>query len=292
MCRLFGMHAGPTPVTATFWLIDAPDSLARQSHRNPDGAGIGSFDAAGRPVVDKQPMAAWQDTEFVAAARELRGSTFLAHVRYASSGNLSFDNTHPFEQDGRLFAHNGVVQQTDSLDARLETLRAGHLVHGETDSERVFALITAETARHRGDVTEGVRAAVDWIAEHLPVYSLNFVLATANDLWALRYPASHGLYVLARPPGGTVHVGPLGARTTRIHARSEELDGQASVIIASEPMDSDAAWRLLDPGELLHVDGRLSVETSRPFPEPPRHLLERADLDPATEASQHPDLPS
>ncbi len=32
MCRLFGLHAG-TPVDAEFWLIDAPDSLAAQSHR-------------------------------------------------------------------------------------------------------------------------------------------------------------------------------------------------------------------------------------------------------------------
>jgi glutamine amidotransferase len=32
MCRLFGLHAG-TPVSATFWLLDAPDSLAEQSRR-------------------------------------------------------------------------------------------------------------------------------------------------------------------------------------------------------------------------------------------------------------------
>ncbi|MBN9619721.1 MAG: hypothetical protein J0H43_08315, partial [Actinobacteria bacterium] len=32
-------------VTATFWLIDAPDNLAEQSRRNPDGTGIGVFDA-------------------------------------------------------------------------------------------------------------------------------------------------------------------------------------------------------------------------------------------------------
>src|SRR3954453_2198225 len=26
MCRLFGLHAGAEPVSATFWLLDAPDS--------------------------------------------------------------------------------------------------------------------------------------------------------------------------------------------------------------------------------------------------------------------------
>lgn len=288
MCRLFGLHAGPTPVAATFWLVDAPDSLAQQSHRNPDGAGIGTFDAAGRPVVDKQPLAAWQDCEFASAARELRSSTFVAHVRYASTGNLSERNTHPFVQEGRLFAHNGVVQGLGELDVRLQTLGATRLVHGETDSERVFALITAETTRHDGDVTEGLKAAIAWIADNLPVYSLNFVLTTASDLWAFRYPATHDLYALLRPSEGVATTA-LDAESTRIHARSEDLATRASVIIASEPMDADPDWRLLELGELLHATSELAVETLRPFPEPPRRLLARADLDPSTAASQHPD---
>jgi len=97
MCRLFGLHAGK-PVDAEFWLLEAPDSLAAQSHRNPDGAGIGTFGPAGRPEVSKQPIAAWQDTDFARAARRLRGTTFVAHVRYASTGAHTMANTHPFLQ--------------------------------------------------------------------------------------------------------------------------------------------------------------------------------------------------
>src|ERR1700723_1429954 len=165
MCRLFGLHAGTQDVTATFWLIDAPDSLAAQSHRNPDGAGVGSFGPGGRPEVSKQPIAAWEDAQFAAAARDLRGTTFVAHVRYASTGDHTTANTHPFLQDGRLLAHNGVVQGLSELDRRLADLGAAGLVRGETDSERVFALITAETERHDGDVTEGLTAAIGWISE-------------------------------------------------------------------------------------------------------------------------------
>ncbi len=291
MCRLFGLHAGSTPVTATFWLVDAPDSLSRQSHRNPDGAGIGTFDPSGRPVVDKQPLAAWQDTEFVSAARELHSPTFLAHVRYATTGDVSLNNTHPFVQHGRLFAHNGLVQDLGALDARLERLGAANLVHGETDSERLFALITAETTRH-GNVTEGLMAAIGWVTDHLPVYSLNLVLATAGDLWALRYPATHDLFVLDRPAGAADEGVALDARTTRIHARSEHLASRASLVIATEPMDADPGWRLLDPGELLHVDAGLSVETGTPFPERPRRLLTRSALGADIEAAQHPGPPS
>jgi glutamine amidotransferase len=291
MCRLFGLHAGSTAVAATFWLIDAPDSLSAQSHRNPDGTGIGVFDVEGKPTVNKQPLAAWQDTQFASAAHDLHGTAFVAHVRYASTGGHTEVNTHPFLQDGRLFAHNGVVQGLAELDARLADLGATQLVHGETDSERVFALITAETKQHDGDVSAGLSTAITWIVENLPVYALNLVLSTATDLWALRYPETHDLYVLARPAGGTGTANHLDARSSRIHARSQHLADNPSVIIASEQMDDDRAWRLLAPGELLHVNSDLTAASSTPFPPAPSHHLKLAELDSVTAASQHPNTP-
>ncbi len=141
MCRLFGLHAGAVPVRATFWLVDAPDSLIAQSHRNPDGAGIGAFGPGRVPTVSKQPIAAWHDREFMSAAQHLPGTTFVAHVRYASTGARTVANTHPFQHGDLLFAHNGVVAGLPELDDRLAELAATGLVHGQTDSERVFALI-------------------------------------------------------------------------------------------------------------------------------------------------------
>ena len=288
MCRLFGLHAGRQDVAATFWLIDAPDSLRAQSHRNPDGAGVGTFGPAGQPEVSKQPIAAWEDAQFAAAAQDLRGTTFVAHVRYASTGAHTMANTHPFEQDRRLFAHNGVVQGLGELDRRLADLGAAGLVGGETDSERIFALITAETRRHGGDLTAGLTTAVSWIGARLPVYALNLVLITATDLWALRYPATHELYVLDRPAGGRRTGEGLDLASHRIHARSPHLEHQPSVVIASERMDDDPGWRLLDPGELVHVSSTLAIESSAPFPAGP-DPLNVSDLDPAAAASQHPE---
>ncbi len=295
MCRLFGLHAGTQDVTATFWLIDAPDSLAAQSHRNPDGAGVGTFGPGGRPEVSKQPIAAWEDAQFATAARDLQGTTFVAHVRYASTGGHTMANTHPFLLDGRLFAHNGVVAGLGELDQRLAGLGAAGLVAGDTDSERVFALITAETRRNGGDVAAGLTSAIGWISAHLPVYALNVVLITATDLWALRYPATHELYVLDRPAGGRTAGGGTGGgqaldvASPRIHAQSPHLAHQPSVIIASERMDADPGWRLLDPGELLHVSSALEISSSAPFTPEPAHLLRISDLGPGAAASQHPE---
>jgi predicted glutamine amidotransferase len=281
------MHAGQRPLPATFWLVEAPDSLTAQSRANPDGAGIGCFGVDGAPTLDKQPLAAWQDAEFATAARELTGTTFVAHVRYASTGGLSVANTHPFLLDERLFAHNGVVQGLDRLDARLDELGARHLVEGQTDSERVFALITAEARRHQGDAGAGLVEAVRWIADQLPLFSLNVVLSTATDLWALRYPDTHELYVLDRPPGGAAATGSLDARSVRISARSEELAARPAVMVATERMDDDAGWRALEPGELVHVSEDLGISSSQPFA-PPAHQLRLRDLTVTAAASQQP----
>lgn len=288
MCRLFGLHAGTAPVRATFWLLSAPESLSRQSRLEPDGAGIGTFDLAGTPVVTKQPIAAWRDRQFAEAARDVESTTFLAHVRYASVGAHTPQNTHPFEQDGRIFAHNGAFHRLDLLDVRLAELGAANLVLGQTDSERMFALITAETRRSGGDVEAGIAAAVSWLAANLPVYSLNFILTTSTDLWALRYPETHGLYVLHRPPGGSGRQRHLDAHSPRIHAHSHALASAASVVLASRPMDGEPGWEPLRPGELLHVDSGLRARSSFPFPPRPAHLLRLQDLDAATAASQHP----
>jgi predicted glutamine amidotransferase len=288
VCRLFGMSAGPRPVSATFWLLEAPDSLAVQSRRNPDGTGLGWFDAHGTPRVEKQPIAAYADRAFAEAARERRSRTFVAHVRFASTGALAVRNTHPFEQQGRLFAHNGVIGGLDELDRRLGAAR--ELVGGETDSERFFALITAETDAAGGDVTAGIERAGRWVAEHLPLFSLNFVMTTATELWALRYPEAHDLLVLERGPGGTGgtrHLEHASAAGT-IRVRSGAAATVPSVVVASERMDEAEGWRALEPGQLLHVDADLTVRTRLVLPDPPRHPLALDDLEPAAAASQRP----
>lgn len=287
MCRLFGLHAGRRAVSATFWLLDAPDNLAAQSRRNPDGTGLGVFDSSGRPELRKQPMAAWHDRAFATEAHEMTGTTFLAHVRYATTGVLDVANTHPFLQDGRLFAHNGVVEGLDLLDDRLRAEGVSELVGGQTDSERVFALITAAVRRNGGDVAAAIVEAVGWVSDNVPVYALNLLLSTATDLWALRYPESHELYVLDRSEPTTTSISDFDLRTTRIHARSAHLAEFGSVVVASEPMDEDPGWRLLEPGELLHVDPDLNITRRVEFPDPPKHLLRREDLSSTAQAAQH-----
>jgi glutamine amidotransferase len=285
MCRLFGLHAGTNVVTATFWLLDAPDNLAAQSRRNPDGTGLGVFDGQRRPQVRKQPIAAWQDADFATEAHDMTGTTFVAHVRYATAGSHDVVNTHPFLQDDRIFAHNGVLEGLDALDERLNELGTADLVLGQTDSERVFALITASIRASGGDLQAGLVEAMRWLAANVPIYAVNVLLSTATDMWALRYPEAHELYVSDRretPPDSR-----FSLRTERIRADSDHLRSRPSVVFASEPMDDDPRWRLLGPGELVHVDAGLQINCDVVLPDPPRHQLRREDLSAAAQAAQH-----
>ncbi len=287
MCRLFGLHAGTHACTATFWLLDAPDSLAEQSRRNPDGTGLGVFDEHGQPHLYKEPIAAWQDAKFATEAHRMTGTTVIAHVRYATTGSLDIRNTHPFLQDGRIFAHNGVLEGLDVIDERLREVGTADLVLGDTDSERVFALITAAIRARDGDITAGLTDAMRWLAEHAPIYAVNVLLSTATDMWALRYPETHQLYILDRSDDAAASDAEFDLCTKRIHARSEHLCERASVVFATEVMDDEPRWRLLPAGELFHVDAGLQIHRSMILPDPPKHLLRREDLSSPVEESQH-----
>jgi predicted glutamine amidotransferase len=287
MCRLFAMSGGRQPVKATFWLLEAPDSLAEQSRREPDGTGLGFYTPDGRPVTDKRPIAAFQDEQFARQAKEVSSRTFVAHVRYASTGGLSERNTHPFEQRNRLFAHNGVIEDLPRLEAELGD--AMSVVTGDTDSERLFALITREAER-AGNVGDGIAAAARWVAENLPLFAINLVLTSDSDLWALRYPDAHDLFVLERAAGGESgerHLDHSSPRAT-IRVRSGDLADRPAVVVATERMDEDPGWRALASGELLHVDADLRVTARQVLDAPPAHQLTLADLGLRAAASQAP----
>jgi glutamine amidotransferase len=284
------LTAGREPISASFWLLDAPDSLEVQSRRNADGSGIGFFDLSGTPVLDKQPEAAFQDEEFTREAKQARSPVFVAHVRWATAGGRTVQNTHPFAMQGRIMAHNGGLGDVGRLAEQLGSYR--DLVLGETDSERYFALITQQIDAHGGDAGAGIAAAAGWIAARLPVSSLNTVVAAPGELWALRYPGQHALHILERPAGASIPAATASGREAAggtaggtaagagLHVRSATSSVHApalqelpSVVVASEELDGERGWRMLASGELVHVRPDLTVESAVVLPDPPAHLV-------------------
>jgi predicted glutamine amidotransferase len=274
MCRLFGMSGGTHEVQATFWLLDAPTSLLQLSEAQPDGVGLGTFESDGSPWRYRKPVAANRSQTFIADAHEVSSRTFLAHIRHATAAQPTIENTHPFEQHGRLFAHNGVLGGLDELRARLG--EHASLLEGSTDSELYFTLITKRIEEHGGEVAAGITAAVREIAAEIPLYSLNMLLTTPTDMWALRYPDTNELWILERSLGGVSGADGFDERSasgiTRVFSR--QLSILPATVIASQPMDSDPGWRLLESGELVHVDAELQISSTIALSEPPAQMLE------------------
>ena len=274
MCRLFGLTAGAARVRATFWLLDAPDSLEAQARRNVDGSGVGFFDSADEPVLDKEPEPAFRNQEFIHAAKQAESTAFVAHVRWATAGGRTVRNTHPFAMHGRIMAHNGGFGELARLDKQLGPYAS--LVAGDTDSERYFALITQQADAHGGDVGAGITAAARWIAANLPVSALNTVVAGPGELWALRYPGQHALHILERPAGpGAPAAAPPGLHvrslTSSVHVPA--LQSVPSVVVASERLDGENGWRMLAEGELVHIRPDLSIQSAVVITEPPGRLV-------------------
>lgn len=274
MCRLFGMSGGTRAVQATFWLLDAPTSLLMQSETQPDGVGLGTFEPDGTPLVYRKPVSANRSQTFIADAREVRSTTFLAHIRHATAAQPTLENTHPFVQHGRVFAHNGVLADLDDLRGRLGS--HAELLQGETDSELYFTLMTKRIEEADGDIGAGITAAARELAAEIELYSLNMLLTTPTDIWALRYPDTNELWVMERTLAGFDDGAMFDKRSnagiTRVF--SGELAILPATVIASQRMDSNPTWRLMEPGELIHVDSKLNVTSTIAVPDPPAKMME------------------
>jgi glutamine amidotransferase len=110
------------------------------------------------------------------------GVVLVAHVRARTVGAVSAANTHPFQRDGWVFAHNGTVSDVGHLRSRASRSRQEEL-EGETDSELLFAYLlsrfdecglTHSSASFAIDETLG-RAVGE--LTRLRVGTMNFVLS-------------------------------------------------------------------------------------------------------------------
>ena len=159
MCELFGLSSS-SPVRVKYSLHTFAEH-GGLLHPNKSGWGI-TYHEGKDAFLIKEPLPA-SDSPLAAfiADQPLTSTCVIAHVRYATAGEPSFANTHPFmrELGGQmhLFAHNG------GLEKIWERLKLGSAVYtpvGETDSEYAFCVLLDRLAplwqgrpsRHRSPI--------------------------------------------------------------------------------------------------------------------------------------------
>ncbi|HVM44673.1 MAG TPA: class II glutamine amidotransferase [Candidatus Thermoplasmatota archaeon] len=177
MCRMMGIvapHGVDAEHVARFRQQARGHVPSGDTPGHADGWGIVHYEG-GRPAYTARSTAdALTDPLYEGALDELRKrrptGPLLAHVRKASAGAVSVENTHPFTSGRWAFCHNGTV--------------FGLASPGESDSRALFALLLREL-----DAGAAPREAIAAVAERVSALrytSLTFLLTDGRALWGVR----------------------------------------------------------------------------------------------------------
>lgn len=252
MCRL-AAYAGP-PLPLSSLLYDAPHSLSRQAHSpremfrgrvNVDGTGVAWWPESDdnptplRYVSEKPP---WSDPNLPRLSARLVAGMALAAIRNASPGvPYGVANVAPFTHDTLACAHNGSIGRFRERTGRELTGRLPDHLYSALDAVSDSLVVFLTVARHLADDPRAGLAAALMRAtiEILDVCvaadaeaTLNVVIGDGSRLVAVRAArrteGNNPLYVLE---GGV-----------------RFPDG---VVLASEPLDDDPAWRAIGDDSVL-----------------------------------------
>jgi predicted glutamine amidotransferase len=263
MCRLLGIVANKE-VDFRFSLFgEASKNLRTQSEDNPDGWGIAIFSETGQVAITKSPLKASGDRIFDQTASSGVGRILVAHVRKASSGSNRLENTHPFEMDGWVFAHNGTIHNKEKIEKNIEPSFMDK-VKGDTDSERYFALILSQFARDRilpdsekDALVTSLSSAIKRVRDEIGGSGLNFLLSNGRFLFAFKNGRS--LYLLKRDSESIPEV-QLQSKETGALLQWKKSAGEKAVLIASEKVTSGEHWEEIQENQLICIDRNLNIE--------------------------------
>ncbi len=247
MCQLLGMNANtPTDVMFSF------AGLAHRADEHKDGFGIAFFEDRGlRLFVDHKSARESPIAELV-KVYPIRSGNVIAHVRKATQGEVTLENTHPFMRElwGRywVFAHNGDLKDFQPR------LHAAFRPVGCTDSERAFCWLMQELAKEHASVPT-VAALSDTLRELLPRLAqhgtFNMLLSNGQALWAHGSTRLH--WVERRHPFGAAK---LADEDLSVDFAALTSPDDRVAVIATEPLTCDEAWTPFAPGEVIaFVDG-------------------------------------
>lgn len=134
MCR----HALLPPGTSR---QEALELLRPYAPSNKDGFGYG-YVRAGKFVTFHDPKGYWHAIRNGALNDLPEDSWTIAHLRKASEGSISIQNTHPFVHGDYMVSHNGTSKKLIEIKGGLTSLGLGPKWRGETDSEVAAYLVS------------------------------------------------------------------------------------------------------------------------------------------------------
>ena len=283
MCR-FVAYIGK-PIFADELILKPKNSLMKQSYHalesemtvNGDGFGIGWNNHFRRkePALYRSIRPAWNDENLSYNASMIKTNCLLAHIRAATHGGVSIQNSHPFHYKEFLMMQNGGIKEFRKIKRKLinrlddETFQ---WIQGQTDTQYIFALfltLAGELKEKKGALTlddlssclSQTFAEIEDMKKEAKMDSpslYNLVLTNGKALIASRYST--------RPEIETrsLHI----ASDVEFHASKDGFlkfkkvkKGENSVLISSEVLtDNRGYWKEVPENHCVMVEEDLSVQ--------------------------------
>jgi predicted glutamine amidotransferase len=267
MCQLLGMNCNvPTDICFSFTGFQ---KRGGETDVHADGWGIAFFEGRGvRLFLDPQPSATSPVAELVRSF-PIHSCNVIAHIRKATQGQVSLENTHPFQRElwGRywVFAHNG------NLPEFQPELDGSFLPVGITDSERIFCWLLQSLRRRFDDVAPGrdeLFAEVQRLILPLSATGIfNFLLS--NGEWLIAHCSTALTYIVRRAPFTSAHL-----KDEDVMVDFSEVTGANDrvAVIATQPLTDNEEWTTMPAGSLWLFQGGEPVRQMATHPSPVRSL--------------------
>ena len=267
MCQLLGMNCN-VPTDICFSLTGF-QKRGGETDVHADGWGIAFFEGRGvRLFLDPAPSATSPMAEFVRSF-PIRSCNVIAHIRKATQGRVSLENTHPFQRElwGRywVFAHNG------NLPEFQPDLDGSFLPVGITDSERIFCWLLQSLRSRFGDVPPARDALFEEVHRLiLPLSAMgifNFLLS--NGEWLLAHCPTELACIVRRAPFATA---PLKDEDVMVDFSEVTTPNDRVAVIATQPLTDNEDWITMPPGSLWLFHDGTAVEHRATQPSPIKSL--------------------
>ena len=234
----------PTDICFSFTGFQARGGTTDE-HR--DGWGIAFFEGKGaRLFLDHTPSC---ESPLAALVRAypIRSLNVIAHIRKATQGSVSLENTHPFSRElwGRywIFAHNGNLTNYEPA------LDGSFLPVGQTDSERAFCRLLQDLRRRFPagmPSEEALHAAIDEFAAQTRRFgSFNFLLSNGDSLFAHRTTELH--YIIRQAPFPVAH---LMDEDMSVDFSEVTTPNDRVAVIVTKPLTDNETWHPLPVGRV------------------------------------------
>ncbi len=226
--------------------------------------GIGFYQ--GDEVLHKKQPTPEGAVQWSAVAENVRTDCAVAHVRQATVGGFSVDNTHPFRLRQWLFAHVGTLTAFEEIHEKLRADLPDFLrrnIRGSSDSELFFHWILA--GLHEANqleaqtpspavvlkaIAQAVNKIDDLVGDARTPSTLNMILSNGRGMFALRHGGA--LSYVER----TGVIDPDGAAEKEARPGSPLL---RYVMIVSGGPEAPIGYQSLNDRQLLFVNRDLEV---------------------------------